>query len=179
MYSKDLMSDALAHSEAKPQRERFRTSYVARLSYRGEAPSPLGANGVEGAVDLHCHAMPGQQNPLEVAKKASLGGAGGLLFKGIFGEEGPAAAARAVAEELAPWCEEHGVEPVPVRAGIIVGYGNTDDLAEAPAKVRECLEDGGAAVWMPVFTHANTLMTVATRSYEPGHVANAAPIRER
>ncbi|HLF72030.1 MAG TPA: DUF6282 family protein, partial [Dehalococcoidia bacterium] len=132
--------------------------------------------GVQGAIDTHCHAHAGQQDALAVAKQASRNGMGGILFKTIAGEGTPSDSVRSVQEELDRYCEGEKIAPTRLWSAYGIGRGWSEISYKA---VEEHLDDGCSAVWMPVFTHANTLMTVATRSYEPGHVANAAPIRER
>ena len=53
-----------------PTRERCVTSYAARTQYRpGEVRPPH--IKVKDAIDIHCHAHEGQQNPFDLAKRAS------------------------------------------------------------------------------------------------------------
>lgn len=68
------------------------------------------------------------------------------------------------------WAESEGVRPVQCWAGFVCGR----QMAPVSAKeVREMIEAGVIAIWLPVFTHANTLNTVGTyrRFAEGGNAA--------
>jgi len=140
-----------------PTRERSVTSYAARTQYRpGEIHPPH--IKVKDAIDIHCHAHEGQQNPFDLAKRASKAEMRGILFKSIFGDE-PAESVRKVQEDVNRWAEQEGIEPVTCWAGFVCAR----QLAPISAKaVREMIESGVVAIWLPVFTHANTLNTVGT-----------------
>jgi len=140
-----------------PTRERCVTSYAARTQYHpGEIRPPH--IKVKDAIDIHCHAHEGQQNPFDLAKRASKAEMKGLLFKSIFGED-PAESVRKVQEDVSRWAEQEDVEPVACWAGFVCGR----QLAPVTAKaVREMIQAGVVAIWLPVFTHANTLNTVGT-----------------
>jgi uncharacterized protein DUF6282 len=139
--------------------DRFLASYRARMGYHAEILRPPAVHGVEGAIDLHCHAHEGQQDALAVAKLASASGMEGLLYKSIAGGRrvGPATALREVEHALHDWCDATGIAPIRTWAGWIVT--DTYGLPVADACRRQ-LDDGVAAVWMPVFRSANTLSTV-------------------
>lgn len=140
-----------------PTRERCVTSYAARTQYRPGEIRPPHVN-VKDAIDIHCHAHEGQQNPFDLAKRASAANMKGILFKSIFGDN-PAESVRKVQEEANRWAERETIEAVRCWAGFVCGR----QMAPASAKVvREMIESGVVAIWLPVFTHANTLNTVGT-----------------
>ena len=56
-------------------------SYAVRRAYRDAIHQPPDVAGVEAAIDVHCHAHQGQQDPIALARHASRAGMGGLLFK--------------------------------------------------------------------------------------------------
>ena len=140
-----------------PTRERCVTSYAARTQYRpGEIHPPH--IKVKDAIDIHCHAHEGQQNPYDLARRASLAEMKGILFKSIVGND-PAAAVRSVQEDVNRWAEKERVEPVRCWAGYICGR----QMEPVSAKtVRAMIDSGVIAIWLPVFTHANTIKTVGT-----------------
>ena len=135
-------------------------SFPARMFYLFGPQFPPALSGVDGAIDLHCHAHEGQQDALALAKFASLSGMAGILFKTIVGRPGPVEAVREVEDALAPWAEAASVAPVRVFAGCMSG----PDWSISPDYVRRQLELGAAAVWLPVINHANTLEKVGGRT---------------
>src|ERR671914_68749 len=107
-----------AHTVSTPTYERCVTSYAARTQYKpGEVRPPH--IKVKDAIDIHCHAHEGQQNPFDLTKRASLAEMKGILFKSIPGDV-------------------------------------------SAKTVREMIDAGVIAIWLPVFTHAITLSTVGT-----------------
>ncbi|MDN3353666.1 DUF6282 family protein [Actinomadura sp. DC4] len=158
----EILAEARLRRANNAPHDRFLSSYRARMGYRGEVLVPPAVYGVEGAVDIHCHSHEGQQDALAIAKLASASGMKGLLFKSVVGMNRPdalgaAAVVRQVEEDLAEWCEETGIEPVRLWSGWIA----TDTRGmTVPEAARKALEDGAAAVWMPVFRSANTLNKV-------------------
>jgi len=142
--------------------DRFLDAYRARMGYRTEPLHPPAVHGVEGAIDIHCHAHEGQQDALAIAQLASAAGMGGLLFKSVQGMNrpdaaGPAAVVRDIERDLAAWAETTGIEPVRVWSGWIATDTRGLSVVEA---ARRALDDGVSAVWMPVFRSANTLHKV-------------------
>lgn len=131
-------------------------SFPTRLFYLPGVQYPPRTTGVEGAVDIHCHAHEGQQDALAVAKFASESRMRGILFKTIVGRPGPVDAVQHVQQELDRWAEKTGITPVACFAGCMPGPG----WQVSPAYVQEQLEKGAAAVWLPLITHINTLMKV-------------------
>jgi hypothetical protein len=157
----DIVSHA-ATATADPTLERYLTSYKARRSYQEKVQEPPHVFGVEGAIDIHCHAHEGQQDPMAIAKLASASGMKGLLYKSLVGSNrkdliGPAGGVREMEGELAAWCEANGCEPIRMWAGWCIGrrtklYGAKDTETQ--------LKDGVVCVWMPIALHANTLSKV-------------------
>jgi hypothetical protein len=140
-----------------PTRQRCVTSYAARTQYKpGEIHPPH--IKVKDAIDIHCHAHEGQQNPYDLARRASLAEMKGILFKSIVGND-PAAAVRLVQDDVNCWAEKERVEPVRCWAGYVCGR----QMEPVSAKtVRAMIDSGVIAIWLPVFTHANTIKTVGT-----------------
>jgi uncharacterized protein DUF6282 len=144
-----------------PTQARYLTSYMARRTYAEPVQTPPYVHGVQDAVDIHCHAHEGQQDALAVAKLASQSGMQGILYKTIVhGPQGPAAAVRALLEQLEPWANEHQVRPIQAWAGFCVARGSKPPSVEM---ARGHLEDGCRGVWMPIAQSANTLHKVGGR----------------
>jgi hypothetical protein len=133
---------------------RYLTSYIARRAYKDAVQHPPVVNGVRGVIDVHCHAHDGQQDALDLAKYASANGMRGLLYKSIVGRARPAESVRKLLDELNRWADEAGVEPIQAWAGYNIGSG--DELV-SPAVVREQIDDGVVAIWMPTARSANTI----------------------
>jgi hypothetical protein len=133
------------------------TSYAARTQYKpGEIHPPH--IKVKDAIDIHCHAHEGQQNPFDLARRASQGEMKGILFKSIPGDD-PAKTVRAVQDDVNRWAEPEKIEPVKCWAGFVCGR----QMSPVSAKEASQMIDGGViAIWLPVFTHAITLNTVGT-----------------
>jgi hypothetical protein len=150
---------------ATPTSERCVTSYPARRKYRPGVIYPPQVPNVTGVIDIHCHAHEGQQDPLALAKFASECGMGGLLFKTIGkntdGEYRPARLVAQVKSDLARWSEETGVASTECWSGCGI---TMDNRPPTVAKLRQQLDDGVVAVWLPVFNHANTLFKVGGRT---------------
>ena len=151
---------------ATPTQIRAVSSYPAR---RGHKPGSIDPStgivvGVEGAIDIHCHAHEGQQDPLGVAKLAAKSGMGGLLYKTIVGRKHPAKTVAGIRDELARWCDKQGIKPIQLWAGVSVTEGNL-----VPISAEYCrgqLDEGVIALWMPNVNSANTL-----------HIVGGQPIR--
>lgn len=134
---------------------RYLSSYRARRAYHEEVQEPPAVKGVRDAIDIHCHATDNQQDPLALAKLASLSGMGGLLFKSIGSSNaGAAGRVRKLKDELGYWCKEMNVRPIEMWAGYGVGRGSSLATAE---QVRKQIEDGVVAIWMPIANSATTL----------------------
>lgn len=151
-----LRSDA-----ATPVAERCVTSYPVRRMYRPGVVFPPEVPGVAGMIDIHCHSHEGQQDSLSLLKVASQNRMGGLLFKTVGPISGaeyrPARVVDGIRRELQDWAEQVDVAPSQCWAG----YGITmDNRPPSVERLRQNIEDGIVAVWLPVFNHANTLFKV-------------------
>jgi hypothetical protein len=133
---------------------RYLTSYIARRAYRDEVQHPPIVNGVREVIDVHCHAHDGQQDALDLAKYASANGMAGLLYKSIVGRARPAESVRKLLDQLHRWADQSGIQPIQAWAGYNVGSG--DQLVSAD-DVRQQIEDGVVAIWMPTARSATTL----------------------
>ena len=95
-----------------PTHERCVTSYAARTQYKPGVVHPPHIK-VKDAIDIHCHAHEGQQDPFDLARRASLAEMKGLLFKSIPGDD-PVNATQAVQDDVNRWAEkENGREQAP------------------------------------------------------------------
>ena len=108
------------------------------------------APGVRGAIDIHCHANEGQQDALEVAKRASENGMRGIVFKSIVGRDRPVEGVQRVRDALQEWADKEGVKPVECWAGAYRGFPD-------PKRLREQLDGGVKIFWMPTARSANSL----------------------
>ena len=140
-----------------PTHERCLTSYAARTQYKPGVVHPPHIK-VKDAIDIHCHAHEGQQDPYDLARRASLAEMKGLLFKSIPGDD-PVKATRSVQDDVNRWAETEGVVPITCWAGYVCGR----QTAPVSAKiVADMIRRGVVAIWLPVFNHAITLSTVGT-----------------
>jgi hypothetical protein len=144
-----------------PTQARYLSSYIARRGFADAVQYPPDVTSVRGAIDIHCHAQSGQQDPLALAKHASANGMRGILYKSIAGGPRPAESVRKVRAELVPWCEANQVEPIDTWAGYNIGNG--PELAP-PERVKEQIDDGVICIWMPTARHANTIHKVGGRT---------------
>lgn len=140
-------------SENTTTMARFLKSYEIRRGYQGGVEYPLAISGVQGAVDIHCHCDAAHQDALAVAKLASKNGMRGLLYRSIAGKN-RADSVQKVRDALQRWADEEKVEPILCWAGANVAHRLAPPSV---AKVRELLDSGIDAIWMPVTLHANTL----------------------
>ena len=140
-----------------PTHERCVTSYAARTQYKpGEIHPPH--IKVKDAIDIHCYAHEGQQNPFDLARRASLAEMKGLLFKSIPGPD-PVKATQAVQDDVNRWADKEGLTPVSCWAGYVCGRQTAPVSAQL---VNRMIDAGVVAIWLPVFNHAITLSTVGT-----------------
>jgi hypothetical protein len=159
---REFLAEARLRRPGNEPHDRFLDSYRARMGYRTEILRPPAIHGVEGTIDIHTHAHEGQQDALAVAQLASASGMRGLLLKSVTGRDrtdvtGPGGVVREVDAALRRWADATGIEPVTLWWGWIA----TDTRGlPVPEAARRQLEDGAAAVWMPVFRSANTLSKV-------------------
>jgi hypothetical protein len=147
-------------NNATPTRERCVTSYPTRRRYRPGVVYPPAVPGVADMYDIHCHAHEGQQDALSLAKLASQSLMRGIIYKTVGLSRADYRPARDVAEindALQRWAEAEDIAPI----ACFAGYGITmDNRPPSMEKLKQNLADGVAAVWLPVFNHANTLNTV-------------------
>jgi len=145
---------------ATPSNDRSVTSYPARRGFKQGPIDPAlhGVVGVEGTIDIHCHAHEGQQDALGVAKLASMSGMRGILYKTIVGREDSAGAVRKIKAALDAWAHEADATPVDLWAGASVTEGFMSEIR--PGRCRDVLESGVIALWMPNNTSSNTLSIV-------------------
>lgn len=146
-------------SENATTQARFIKSYEIRRAYQGGVEYPPAISGVKDAIDIHCHCDAAHQDALSVAKLASKNGMRGLLYKSIAGKN-RAESVRKVRDALKQWADEEKVEPILCWAGANVAGRSAPP---SPAKVRELLDGGIGAIWMPVAMHANTLSKIGGR----------------
>jgi hypothetical protein len=148
---------------ATPTAIRAITSYPARRKYMPGTVRPPEAPGVAGAIDIHCHAHKGQQDPLSLSILASENRMGGFLFKTIGSVQGPdtpVSNLKKLRDGLDAWSQKSGIRPIDTW----VGWGLTRD-SEPPstAKLKANHKEGITAVWLPVANHANTYFKVGGR----------------
>ncbi|HEX9880162.1 MAG TPA: DUF6282 family protein [Candidatus Binatia bacterium] len=144
---------------ANPTQGRFLKSYQVRRAYSDEIQRPPAVAGVAEAIDIHCHADQGHQDPLALAKHATLNGMGGILFKSIAGDGRSADTVKELREALHRWANGEKLAPIRCEAGYVVRGASGPSLHET----REQIAAGAVAVWMPVAMHANTLSKVGGR----------------
>ncbi len=140
-----------------PATRRSVTSYPVRRSYHPGVVFPPQISTVQGVIDIHAHAHPGQQDAYATAQFASQCGMRGILFKTIVGEPDPASAVRKIQERLNRWAEGEHIAPITCWSGLLLGARGAGVTA---ADARAALDAGTTALWLPVFNHANTLATV-------------------
>ena len=145
------------HIVSTPTHERCVTSYAARTQYKPGVVHPPHIK-VKDAIDIHCHAHEGQQDPYDLARRASLAEMKGLLFKSIPGDD-PVKATQDVQDDVNRWAEKEKVAPITCWSAYVCGR----QMAPVTAKVvGDMIDRGVSAIWLPVFTHAITMSTVGT-----------------
>jgi hypothetical protein len=158
------MNERVREDASTPTRIRAVTSYPARRAYRPGVVYPPHVPGVKDAIDIHCHGHEGQQDPLTLSQLASENGMGGLLFKTIgpiSGDYQPMKALKDVQQQLSRWSEQNKIEPIKTWAG----YGVTaDNHPPSIDRLREQIQQGVVAIWMPIFNHANTYNKVGAKT---------------
>jgi hypothetical protein len=158
---KVVESDPRHNNNATPTLERCVAAYPARRNFKPYIQVPPKIPGVAGMIDIHCHADYGQQDALAVAKLASENGMRGLLYKSISSEShrggGTMDHVRKLLDDLHRWSDEMGVAPIQAWGGYALTRDNKPPSAE---KVRQQLDAGVTAFWMPLSNHANTLSIV-------------------
>ena len=120
-----------------PTHERCITSYAARTQYKPGVVHPPHIK-VKDAIDIHCHAHEGQQDPYDLARRASLAEMKGLLFKSIPGDD-PVKATQAVQDDVNRWAEKEGVKPITCWSAYVCGR----QMAPVSAKIVSDMIDRG------------------------------------
>lgn len=154
------MNTRIRPNNATPTTERCVTSYPVRRAYKPGVVYPPAVPGVERSIDIHTHSHEGNQDALALAQLASQSKMRGLLFKtigAIAGDYRPANDIAIVNEQLQRWAEETGIEPIDCWVGFGVAMDNKPISVQ---RVRQNIDDGVKAIWLPVFNHANTLSMV-------------------
>src|SRR5258708_33903218 len=103
-------------SENSTPQSRYIKSYEIRRAYQGGVQYPPAVSGVQGAIDIHCHADAAHQDALSVAKLAAKNGMRGILCKSIAGKQ-RAESVKKGRETLHRWCGEEKVWPILWRTG--------------------------------------------------------------
>jgi Family of unknown function (DUF6282) len=154
---------------ATPTAQRAVTSYKARHLYNPGVIFPPEIPDVTDAIDLHCHCHEGQQDALALAKVASQSGMLGIVFKtiGLRKAYRPAQDVTVIGNALNTWAAAGDVRPIQCWAGYVIG---TTSREPSLVELREQLEAGVKAVWLPVNNHANSYFKVGARSrvVDPG-----------
>jgi hypothetical protein len=111
------------------------------------------------AIDVHAHAAPGTENPLDMAKRASQANMGAVVFKNLPTDRPYHVTAAEVQEAVNRWAEKEGLRPVNCYHGIMTdpGYCGLDF-----EKVRERVELGGSIIWFPVISSAHNTYRVGS-----------------
>ncbi len=123
-----------------PTHERCVTSYAARTQYKPGVVHPPHIK-VKDAIDIHCHTHEGQQDPYDLARRASLAEMKGLLFKSIPGDD-PVQATQAVQDDVNRWAEkQEGVTPITCWSGYVCGR----QMAPVSAKIVSEMIDRGVS----------------------------------
>ncbi len=135
------------------------SSYPARRRYKPGTIDPMSQNiiGVQGAVDIHCHAKEGQQDALGVAKLASKSGMRAILYKSIFGPDRTQSAFQ-VQRDLNTWAEKEGVTPIACLSGRHVSQNYTKPISAE--YVRGLIDVGARGLWMPNVNSAFSLSVI-------------------
>ena len=145
-----------------PTKQRYVKSYEVRWAFHDTVQHPPDVTGVEKAIDLHCHANPGQQDPIALAKYASKSGMGGILYKTITFDTPPMIRLSEVQEALHRWSDAEKVKPIECWAGALTDLW-TGGLS--PSALLTHLKAGVRAVWMPTASHANTISQVGGKPF--------------
>ena len=162
----------MANSRPGSTKIRYRKSYEVRYAFQDAIQRPPEVLGVEGAIDIHCHAHQGQQDPIALARHASRAGMGGLLFKTLEMSAPPMVKLAEIQEALDRWADAEKVQPIKCWAGLVTDYWNGGPNPDA---VIPHLRAGVRAVWMPTASHANSISQVGgkRRWFDPNSPPNA------
>src|SRR5919197_3502751 len=70
-------------NEMQPVPRRVVKSYNVRFQLEAIMRAGEGPPTLADAIDVHAHAAPGTENPLDMAKRASAANMGGVVFKNL------------------------------------------------------------------------------------------------
>jgi hypothetical protein len=114
---------------------------------------------LDDAIDIHAHAAPGTENPLDMAKRASKANMGAVVFKNLPPDKPYHVTCQEVQEAVNRWAEAEGCRPVTCYHGIMTDptYCGLDF-----EKVRERVEQGGSIIWFPVVSSAHNTFRVGS-----------------
>jgi hypothetical protein len=143
---------------------RVARSYEARY---GLGANKATINDLTDAIDVHAHARGGdEEDPRHAAQEASRAGMKAIVFKSISPGR-PWGVARQVQDDVDRWAEQHGLRPVRCLPGYVIGIPlRPIDFAH----VKEAVEGGVVAVWMPPVTSAWSISRLGGRGawFGPG-----------
>ncbi len=146
------------HIVSTPTHERCVTSYAARTQYKPGVVHPPHIK-VKDAIDIHCHTHEGQQDPYDLARRASLAEMKGLLFKSIPGDDPVQSDSRRSGRRQSLGGKKKASRRSLAGRAYVCGR----QMAPMTAKiVSEMIDRGISAIWLPVFTHVITMSTVGT-----------------
>jgi hypothetical protein len=140
----------------QPVPRRVVQSYHVRYqlsSLLGERDQPV----VGGAIDLHVHAQPGTEDPLDIARAASRADMGAVVFKNLPRERPLAETRQQVADDLGRWADAEGIAPIKCFHGVQTDPANGGLNVE---NVRAGIDGGARVVWFPVISSAHSIHRV-------------------
>jgi len=113
--------------------------------------------GIAGAIDLHVHAQPGTEDPLDIAKAASRARMGAVMFKNLPRERPLHETRQQVVDQVSRWADAEGIPAVECFHGVQTdpAYGglNVDN-------VRAGVDQGARVIWFPVISSAHSIHRV-------------------
>src|SRR5215212_7512617 len=138
----------------QPVPTRVVKSYNVRFQLEALMRKNGGPPTLTDAIDVHAHAAPGTENPLDMAKRASKANMGAVVFKNLPTDKPYHVTAQEVQEEVNRWAEAEGCRPITCYHGIQTDPGHAGLNFE---KVRERVDNGGKIIWMPVISSAHNV----------------------
>ncbi len=153
---------------------RVRRAYEVRFGVEFEPYSPETPN-LAGMVDVHAHGHAGQQDPVAVSRLASRAGMAGILWKTIGNPRVPWLAYDGLRDAIARWADAEQVAPAALAFGAMT---ETPFGGPTLERVREAVEHGAAAIWLPVITNVNSLTKVGAPGAFAGIPGYVAPMTE-
>ena len=154
-----LAAKARSHmSENATTQARFIKSYEIRRAYQGGVEYPPAISGVKGAIDIHCHATRRTKTRFRWPSSPRR-----TACAACSTNPSPARTAPSRCRRFAMDCNAGPTKKKSSR--FCAGPAPTSQRSAPPtvAKVRELLDGGINAIWMPVAMHANTLSKIGGR----------------